>query len=272
MNRLKLPKLTNTRDLGGMQTADGSKIREGKLIRSGKLSKLPKTTVRHFQKLGVSLVIDLRIESERVSAPDTILEGCQYVHLPLLWFPTYGVVGSEHLFTATDKSFSIARKEGARIKREFGNTDNYMIEIYRSMVFGSSANEMLSKFLRLVIDNDGCVLWHCASGKDRAGVCAMIIEGLLGVDEQTILSDYMISAKYWKRRYFFNKLGLCIAPIKHRIKRVLFGLMRTKEQYLKTIMDEIKERFGSIVQYCKSVLGISDNDISILKQKYLITA
>lgn len=270
MNRLKLPKLINTRDIGGLKTVDGKTICKGKLIRSGKLSKLPKKTQRVLQQYQVKLVVDLRIESERITAPDTVMQGINYVHLPILWFPAYGIMDNEHLFTVTDKGIALARKEGARIKSEFGTTDNYMIANYRSMVFDSSAQDMLRKFLRLVIDEENCVIWHCASGKDRAGICAMLIEGLLGVDEKAIVADYMASQKNLRKKYFFNRVALGIAPIKHSIKRVLLGLMRIKEQYIQTIIDDIKKQFGSIVQYCKSELGITDEDIHLLKQKYLV--
>ena len=40
IKRLKLKKLNNTRDLGGLPTSDGLEIKRGKLIRSGKLSDL----------------------------------------------------------------------------------------------------------------------------------------------------------------------------------------------------------------------------------------
>ena len=269
MNRLKLTKLTNTRDLNGIETADGRTIRDGKLIRSGKLSKLPKKTVRALQQRGVSLVIDLRMESERAYAPDTVWDGCRYVHIPLLWFPAYGVTDDD-LGTIDEKGIIRARIEGDRIKRDFGNTDNYMIQTYRSMVFDGNAKEALRKFLRLVIEEDGCVLWHCASGKDRAGICAMLVEALLGVDEKTIISDYMISKEFMRRKFFFNKMALSIAPIKFSIKRVLFGLMRIKQQYIKTVIDEMKQRYGGITEYCQAELGITDADISILKEKYLV--
>ncbi len=34
-------------------------------------------------------------------------------------------------------------------------------------------------------------------------------------------------------------------------------------------MDELKLRYGGIVEYCKAELGVTDADIQILKDKYL---
>ncbi len=269
VNRLELKKLTNTRDLGGLRTADGRTIRGGKLIRSGKLSKLPKSTVRALRELGVTTVVDLRIENERYASPDTPLEGCRYIHQPILCTPTIGITGTDALFEKTGKESARVKIEGERIKKEFGSIDNYMKETYRAILFNESSKEGLSRFLRLVIEEKGCILWHCASGKDRAGVCAMLVEGLLGVDEKTILEDYMLSGKFWRKRYLLNKTVLAIGPVSMRLKRILFGFMRIKREYLETVLREIDERYGSITEYCKAELGVTDEDIALMKQKYL---
>ena len=64
VRKMQLKKLSNTRDLGGLPTADGRKIKHGKLLRSGKLYKLPQKTVDAFKELGVTTVVDLRIFTE----------------------------------------------------------------------------------------------------------------------------------------------------------------------------------------------------------------
>ena len=61
IKRMPLKKLFNTRDLGGIPTADGRKIKHGKLIRSGKLYKLPQKTVDALKDYGVCTVIDLSL-------------------------------------------------------------------------------------------------------------------------------------------------------------------------------------------------------------------
>lgn len=270
MTRLKLKKLINTRDLGELKTAEGIRIRKGKLLRSGKLAKLPKSTVQALRDYGLTTVVDLRIENERSAGPDTPIEGVRYIHCPILCVPTIGITAEYDILTATERESKRVKKEGERIKKEFGSTDNYMIQTYRSMVFNEGPQEGLKQFLRLVLEEQGCILWHCASGKDRAGICAMLVEALLGVDEKTILADYMVSAKYWRRRYFINKAALVLVPVvSPSLRRILFGLMSTKREYLETIINEMKERYGGIVGYCKEVLGVTDGDIALLKEKYL---
>lgn len=264
---LKLRRLQNTRDLGGIVTADGRTIVHGKLIRSGKLSKLPKRSVEGLKALGLTTVVDLRIPNERDSSPDTPIEGVKYVCIPMLATP---LPSDDDVFAVTQREYSRAKKEGERIKKEFGSLENYMIETYRNLLFHADSQEGLREFLRLVLEEEGCILWHCASGKDRTGLCAMLIEALLGVDEKTILEDYMVSKHVWRLRYFINRAVIAVGPIPMSLKRALFGFMSLKRKYLQTVMDDLKRDYGSVVGYCRTALGITDAQIQTLKAKYLI--
>ena len=262
IRRLKLKKLFNTRDLGGIPTGDGGVIKKGKLIRSGKLYKIPDSTVRALKDMNVKTIIDLRIFTECEEAPDTLWEGVNYVHLPVLCTATPGITREDSM----RKTMAI---ESRRIKDEFGTADNYMIEMYRSVLFSEEPKKYLSQALRLIIDNEDCVLWHCSGGKDRAGIVSMLVEGLLGVDEDTILHDYGASHYFQRNRFFWNRAVLTIAPLYLRFKRILFGMMAAKPVYMKTPIEDIKQKYGSITEYCKQELGVTDEDIKLMKEKYV---
>ncbi len=265
--RLKLKKLVNARDLGGLPCGD-KQIVCGKLIRSGDLSKIPAKTARALKELGVKTVVDLRIENERRAHPDVEIAGSRYLHLPILCVPTIGITW-EYDPAADEGERKRIEKEGERIKREFGSIDGYMKAAYRSIVFTPEGQEGLKKFLGVLLGSEGCVLWHCMSGKDRAGICAMLVEALLGADEETILGDYMLSGRFLRFRYFINRTALVLVPTSMRLKRILFGLMRTKREYLCCILREMEEKYGGVIGYCKQCLGVTDADIAALREKYL---
>lgn len=63
---------------------------------------------------------------------------------------------------------------------------------------------------------------------------------------------------------------MLIAPITLKFKKVLFGLMRIKREYMEGVISEMKARYGSIVGYCMKVLGITETDIALLREKYLV--
>ncbi len=262
IKRLKLKKLFNTRDLGGMPTADGRTIKYGKLIRSGKLNKLPPETVEALQKMNVKTVVDLRIFTEIEEYPDTEIPGAQYVHLPVLCTATPGITREKSM----TKTMAV---ESRRIKKEFGSADNYMIEMYKTILFSDEPIQLLKKVIRLIIDNRDCILWHCSGGKDRAGLVAMLVESLLGVEENVIIEDYAASHNFQKRKFFWNRFGLVVAPLYLRFKKILFGMMASKRKYMIETLKEVKKRYGSVIGYCKSVLDVTDEDVDLLKSKYL---
>ena len=262
IKRLPLKKMFNTRDLGGLPTEDGRIIKHGKLLRSGKLYKIPTKTVETLKNYGVKTVIDLRIFTELEEDPETLWEGVKYVHLPVLCTATPGITHERSM----QRTMAI---ESKRIKEEFGTADNYMAEMYCAVLLNEEPQQLLKQALRLIIDNEDCILWHCSGGKDRAGIVAMLVESLLGVSEEVIVLDYVTSHRFQRARFFWNRAGLVIAPLTLRFKKILYGMMAAKPQYLTAAMNRVKERYGSIVNYCKEVLGVTDDDIELMKQKYL---
>lgn len=259
---MKLKKMFNTRDLGGIPTADGRTIRQGKLIRSGKLYKIPPETAEALKNYGVTTILDLRIFTEVEESPDTLWEGVKYIHLPILCTATPGI-------TREKTMLSTMVTESKRIKTEFGTADNYMVEMYRSVLLNREPQELLKQALRLIIDNEGCILWHCSGGKDRAGILAMLVESLLGVSEEVIVADFVASRRFQRTKFFWNKAGLVIAPCSLRLKKILYGMMEAKPHYLTVVMHDINNNYGSVTEYCKQVLGVTDEDIKIMKEKYL---
>ncbi|MDE6613723.1 MAG: tyrosine-protein phosphatase, partial [Clostridia bacterium] len=185
-SKLKLKKLNNARDLGGLKAEGGKTVKYGMLIRSGKLYNLPEKTLAYFKSLGVSAVIDLRIDTEVSEYPDTVIDGAEYIRLPLLCTATAGI-------TRDKKMVSTMNRESKRIKKEFGNADEYIKEMYRRILTDEEPRATLKRFFEILLSAEGCVIWHCSGGKDRAGICAMLLEGLLGVSEENIIDDFTAS-------------------------------------------------------------------------------
>jgi len=259
---LNWKKMINARDLGGLETVDGKKIKKGKLIRCGRLSDLPENTVKKLDGLGEKTVIDLRTTAGLNDHPDTELKNSKRV-----WLPTITTVSDR---MNDEKTMRLTMKrESERLKKEFDTVDDYMIETYRSIMFKEEPQESLKKFLNEVIEDDGCVIWHCNSGKDRTGICAMLVETLLGVKEEDIYRDYMHSNWCLRKKNRMLKFLLYIAPMGYKFKKFLLGFLKVKKEYLKSVIDEANERFGSVTEYCKQALGINEEQIAKLKKKYL---
>lgn len=260
--RLHLKKLINTRDLGGFETKDGKRIKYGKLFRSSRVVKLPKSTVAALKALGISIIVDFRTERERDDRPYTQIAGIKYVNLPLLCAATRGI-------TYEKSMRKTLFEDSRRIDTEFGSAEGYMKFIYKKMLFEEESSSMMSEFLKIVAEEDGGVLWFCNQGKDRTGIAAMLLEWLLGVDEETILKDYERSDKYLTNKHRLQRLGLAILPAKRHFKDVLYAMMEANPAYITDAMDELRKQYGTVEEYCRSRLHLTDEEISKIKTKYL---
>ena len=225
--KIKAKKLMNARDLGGIETVDGKTIIPNKLIRSSRPYKLPKKTAKKLRELGVTTIVDLRTGAELNGNPPCNIEGTTRLWLPIV------TTASDHIQDERTSRLTLLR-ESKRLKKEFNNSkDEYMIATYRSIVFSKEPQECLRSFLRLAIENDGCLMWHCASGKDRTGICSMLLESLLGVPEEIIYKDYLASKKGLFRKTFARRMGIILAPMSFRFKSILLGFSGLKKIYLR---------------------------------------
>ena len=157
--------IQNMRDLGGLRTGDGKKIRPGMLIRSAQLAQAGEGDLKH-----IAAVIDLRTPGERQEAPDLVY-GRQYLTIPVF----------------DDVQAGISREQGSE---ERGLPD--MAFLYGRLV--TDCADSFREILLAIMQHDfsaGAVLWHCSEGKDRCGITSALILELLGVDRGAILEDYL---------------------------------------------------------------------------------
>lgn len=261
--KLTQKKLFNARDMGGMPTKDGKKIKPKKLIRSGKIHKAPQETLISIRdEFNLKHLIDLRIFTETEDHPDPAIDGVENHHFPLLCTATPGIT--------REKSMRVTMaKEARRIKSEFGNADNYMIAMYKQILFGEEPKKALCDFFNVFINNDGCMLWHCSGGKDRTGIIAMLIAGILDVDEETIIGDYCLSQRFQRKNFFFKRFGLHVTPLASTFKDILFGMMNSKRIYIESAINAIKEKYGSFENYATEYLSLTKDQLAIAKNKYL---
>jgi protein-tyrosine phosphatase len=158
----------NARDLGGLPTEDGLVVRRGMVFRADGVHRLSGADLDVARALGLRTVIDLRTagEVDRGRFPEAL--GVDWYHLPLI-----EQMWSEQGFAPIDGAVPFLR-------------DRYL----DMLVDGRSA---LARIVRLVGEGSP-TLFHCAAGKDRTGVVAALLLGLLGVPPEVIAEDYHLSA------------------------------------------------------------------------------
>ena len=110
-------------------------------------------------------------------------------------------------------------------------------------------------FTAILDDDRRPALVHCTTGKDRTGWGAAALLTLLGVSEEDVLADYMITNR---------DLLPALQPYFDRFAQsggdpaLLRPVLGVETAYLRTAFDEMRTRFGTIERYFSAGLGIDD--------------
>ena len=177
----------NLRDLGGWPTVGGRRTRRGLIYRSGRLSDLSTAEIVRLLQLKLACIVDLRPADEALAHPDPRLPSVVCVR--------------------------------ADAGRDVGDPDavgdmspTQVIEaLTRSTVAMAFGNRGIAQVLELLLEGRVPLLFHCNSGRDRSGVCAMVVlmallltllSGVLPSVGQAVLAE--IDARYPSREAYLE--------------------------------------------------------------------
>ncbi len=235
--RLPLEGAFNVRELGGLPTRGGGQTAWHRILRSDDISRLTDNDVRFLQEYGVSMVIDLRSPSEAAEKADRLGTHCgmQYANIPLM----------------DDADLSKAS--------QMELADNVsMADMYVEML---EHKEAVKRVFDIIADApDGCVLFHCAAGKDRTGVLAMLLLMLAGADKQDCLNNYIQSYVNLTRDDRYNEMVKAYSAVKH--------MMESRPEYLEGAYQYVNGFFGGIEGYLESC-GVSNQKIFCVRDRLL---
>ena len=254
----------NARDLGGYKTTDGRTVKTGLLIRSGRLSNASKEDIHILKDLyHLNAVVDFRIIRERIDSPDVKIDGVTYYTLPLVDDKS-PMVGGVHKRSANNQnplSYFIEV-----IKQGHGKSDMY-VKLFKSERFQKG----MTSFFQILLNNDGehSILWHCAAGKDRAGSAAALTLLALGVDKETVLTDFDLSNiayNEWIQKRLTQVSRITRDP---EILTVVRSLSGVNADYMRNAIDATILDYGSIENYLEVCMNVTKEDIVKLKDMYL---
>ena len=249
---VKLEGANNFRDLGGITTLNGKRLKMGYIYRSDKLSEITETDLDKLDNLEIKNVIDLRTQPEVSEEPDNIPKNAEitYRHLPIGDDSLMG--GSEEEMIKKLKKFKPEQSEKFMVNA----TANFAIDYKDSY-----------KKLYDQLNNDQMPLvFHCTAGKDRTGVATALLLDILGVSKEIIYDDYLMSNYY---RYQGNEEMLEEAALYGIDHKILRPFMEVRKKYLDAAYDKIETDYGSVENYFKKGLGFTEKDIAKWKKELL---
>ena len=161
----------NFRDLGGYRTVEGRTVKWERLFRSDALHELTGDDISKARdELGLRAIVDLRNHDEvkrdgNGALPDS---GLDYYHFPLL-----------------EERGSPPPIDGADVAERLAITYEWMVH---------NAGALIAETVTTIAHRcEQSLVFHCSAGKDRTGIIAAILLGTLGVDQDTIMANYLLT-------------------------------------------------------------------------------
>lgn len=232
----------NLRDLGGYASARGGTVRHGCLFRADELHQLTDADLAVIADLGVRVVFDLRNDFERSLRPSRLWDGVE-LH--------------ERESPSTEGGTGDTLEQLIEKGELFEPDDEVFAGIYVGLVTHLAPE--LRRILELAATAaERPLLFHCAAGKDRTGITAALLLGLLGVPDETILDDYELTNEhYMPRRYeTLEPLVLKHGANAEHVRTICSA----RREVMQITIDHIRETWGDFDTYAVEALG-ADKDI-----------
>ncbi len=289
MGKISLQGVKNARDLGGIQTADGRKIRKKKLIKSGRLSEAtPQDLATLRDEYDVKLIVDLRTEGERKAFPDPEIRGVSNIWNPIfkediqgtsVFTPGEREILERHLKSLFILSHRFDEMEDeavkdvrAMIREEEFDPETYMARMYHKFINNQVIQKQMKQFFSLLVNRrGGAVLWHCGAGKDRSGICSALLLYALGVPKDTIIENYALSAESSEDTvdYILEKLFPAEIPGNDEYQALTRRIFGAKTCYIEEFFKAIEKDYISIDNYLQKAVELHVDNLVRLKTLYL---
>lgn len=234
----------NFRDLGGIVTIDGRKVRPGLLFRSGDFFSLAPEDIRKLEEMDLSAIIDFRAHREIAGRPDkpvgTVKE---IIHIDI------------H-DAARDRAEKFLEENNA------AGLEKVLVHDYVRMV--NNHQQDFRRFLEILANTSHLPLvYHCAAGKDRTGLATVFLLSALGVPMQHIWDDYMATNLYAESSTQKIIRKVTESGLNGEILR---PLLEVRKEYLEAALNEIVHKYRNLQHFVTEVLKA---DCEKLQERYL---
>lgn len=253
---IKLDGPVNFRDLGGYAGQTNQQVKWGKIYRSDSLSSLSLIDRQKLHHRKIVVDVDLRSTFEQNTSPDAHWLGVKFVDAHV-----YPEDASGHLSSNTDAQIP------ADLLEKVPKLDTYLGSIYQNVLLNPHSQQAFRQVFQnlLSLSEREALVYHCSAGKDRTGVLSAVILMGLGVDDETIAKDYLLTNSVYSFTYDHA------SPSQTEIEAMV-NQMNTKigeAPAIKSVPATIRAVWGSFDEYFVSALGFSKQDLADFRTNFL---
>jgi protein-tyrosine phosphatase len=237
---LNLAGASNFRDLGGYPGRDGRMVRWRQIFRSNHLGHLTEADIEVLRPLGLKSAFDFRGTEERAEAM------CAVAEIAVHSLPIEPTVTAE-LRSRLAAGGPVLPADALEVMRDS----------YRNYVHQNTLSYR-ALFAHLLEDRAPLVI-HCTAGKDRTGFACALILHALGVPEDVIAEDYLLTNRFYRHPTTSSDLP-------DDVRQVLGSV---ESSFLAAAFDAIGADYGDLESYFSDGLGLGAGDRARLEARYL---
>ena len=252
---------SNFRDMGGYPTVDGRTVKRGLLFRSGAMTGLTQEDQNYLEQFGFAAVMDLRSSEEIDLYPNHWASNADVDYLSV----PYSIL--ELMAQVAEESESLA------------DTQDYSA-MYLTMT--DMLKPQLKTYFDALLNEQTPMVVNCSAGQDRTGVTSALLLSVLGVDEDLVIEDYLLSTDFRRPLVESGDVDLEEAAKTNAFAAVMLEYGEGQDTsranplvtaqgkpFLRFTLDTLTARYGSIEAFLTKELGLGSADLQRLRDLYL---
>jgi protein-tyrosine phosphatase len=249
--------VANFRDLGGHTTRDGRRLRGGRLFRSGHLGHASDSDLALLAELGVRTVFDFRNKTDvEIDGADKLPDGATYHRMPM-----------PDPARAHDIRAMLHENRETGLEAVFGNGEAARMMREAAAQLVTERTEVYTEFMQRLCEPDAPpALFHCSAGKDRAGWAGSVVLLALGVDEEQVIDQYLLSNR---------SVAEIVARLKDPMEAdeamgdLLMPVIEVRREYVQASLDAVRAGWQDVDRYLSEGLGIDEDQRARLRANLL---
>jgi len=242
----------NFRSLSSYTGRDGRRVRPDCVYRSG-----APDAVEAIAHLDLGLLADLRHPDERPHDDDGTVQPwpCTIVRMPA---------------ASTGEAPHLGLMDGTPL--DDARIEDYYLSLYRSLPLNASYQDLFGQFFRAVARSTGSILIFCAAGKDRTGILTGLTGRILGLSDDDIMADYLMSNDDASLYETLSSI-VCTNAAQTSGQILSDGLVRrvlgVSPAYLQAAFQQIDDQYGGLTSYL-SAMNVTKSDVDAIRNRLLV--
>ena len=267
--KIELPGVANARQIGGYVIGD-KMVRPDVLLRSGNLSDAQDAAVETLAgDFKLHFIFDFRSSGEHSGAPDRYVPGAGNHHLPVLEDLITGLADNKaivNLYKCQDDTGALLDAISTT------EASAYLHSQYDSIVLNRTNQRSYAEFLDslVALPQGKAALWHCSYGKDRCGWGTAFVLAALGAGRELVADDFALSNNGYQDRIDEVIAAARKAGLGPEVEANVYALIGVSREDFLSTWDSIERMYGSMDNYLRTALELTDEEKSVLREKFLI--